>query len=94
MKYSDLLKQAKEMNINIYSLMVAYTLESVLDHELCENDFDKVCNFIENIALKCDCVNLDDLCNTANRLLFESKISVEELLKMPKWDYLEQCYIY
>ena len=92
--YKNLLLKAKENNINVYSLMVAYSLDSVLQNELCENDFDKVCNFIENIALKCDSVNLDDLCNTVNRLLFESKISVEELLEMPKWDYLNQCYIY
>lgn len=95
MKYNDLLKQANKMNIDIYSLFIAYTLDCILEENLSETrteEFNRLCGFIENIVLKCDNVDLDEICSTVNRLIFTEQMKIDDLLQMNKWDFLQLCY--
>lgn len=94
--YLELLKKAKENKIDIYSLMVAYTLECNLTDEIEEENFNKLCSFIETASLKTSAFSLDEICNSINRLIFnkdeEERIIIDELLKMNIWKFLEKCY--
>lgn len=55
MYYTNLLKQAKEQNVDIASLNMAYEVECALDEqEVPEEHFETICNHAYNLWLKLD----------------------------------------
>jgi hypothetical protein len=90
MDYKRLLEIAKENQISVLSLNVAYEVNATLNITLQKVDFNKLCDYLEYIYLKADETPLEHIVMYARDLLEIEKKSIEEIITINKWDYLEQ----
>ena len=88
MTYREQLNKVRDLGIAICDLEVANELDAVLDFEYTEEEFESLCAFGVEIYLKAEKMTTDAIAYCINDLVEEEGKTVEEILKMNKWDFI------
>lgn len=88
MTYKEQLNKARDLGISICDLEIANELDAVLDFEYTEKEFESLCAFGVEIYLKAEKMTTDAIAYCINDLVNEKGKTVEEILKMNKWDFI------
>ena len=88
MTYREQLNKVRDLGISICDLEIANELDAVLDFEYTEEEFESLCAFSVEIYLKAEKMTTDAIAYCINDLVEEEGKTVEEILKMHKWDFI------
>ena len=88
MTYREQLNKVRDLGISICDLEIANELDAVLDFEYTEEEFEDLCAFGVEIYLKAEKMTTDAIAYCINDLVNEEGKTVEEILKMNKWDFI------
>lgn len=88
MTYREQLNKVRDLGISICDLEIANELDAVLDFEYTEEEFESLCAFSVEIYLKAEKMTTDAIAYCINDLVEEEGKTVEEILKMNKWDFI------
>ena len=88
MTYREQLNKVRDLGISICDLEIANELDAVLDFEYTEEEFESLCAFGVEIYLKAEKMTTDAIAYCINDLVEEESKTVEEILKMNKWDFI------
>ena len=88
MTYREQLNKVRDLGISICDLEIADELDAVLDFEYTEEEFESLCAFSVEIYLKAEKMTTDAIAYCINDLVNEEGKTVEEILKMNKWDFI------
>lgn len=88
MTHREQLNKVRDLGISICDLEIANELDAVLDFEYTEEEFEDLCAFGVEIYLKAEKMTTDAIAYCINDLVEEEGKTVEEILKMNKWDFI------
>ena len=88
MTHREQLNKVRDLGISICDLEIANELDAVLDFEYTEEEFEDLCAFGVEIYLKAEKMTTDAIAYCINDLVNEEGKTVEEILKMNKWDFI------
>ena len=91
MTYREQLNKVRDLGISICDLEIANELDAVLDFEYTEEEFESLCAFSVEIYLKAEKMTTDAIAYCINDLVEEKGKTVEEILKMNKWDFIDKA---
>ena len=91
MTYREQLNKVNELGISISDLEVANELDAVLDFDYTEDEFERLCAFGVRIYLKAEEMTTDAIAYCINDLVNEEGKTVEEILEMDKWDFIDKA---
>ena len=91
MTYREQLNKVRDLGIAICDLEIANELDAVLDFEYTEEEFESLCDFSVEIYLKAEKMTTDAIAYCINDLVEEKGKTVEEILKMNKWDFIDKA---
>ena len=91
MTYREQLNKVRDLGISICDLEIANELDAVLDFEYTEEEFESLCAFSVEIYLKAEKMTTDAIAYCINDLVEEEGKTVEEILKMNKWDFINKA---
>ena len=91
MTYREKLNKVRDLEISICDLEIANELDAVLDFEHTEEEFEDLCAFGVEIYLKAEMMTTDAIAYCINDLVEEKGKTVEEILKMNKWDFIDKA---
>ena len=66
-------------------------LNAVLDFDYTEDEFESLCAFGVRIYLKAETMTTDAIAYCINDLVNEDGKTIEEILKMDKWDFIKKA---
>ena len=90
MTYREQLNKVNELGISICNLEVANELDAVLDFDYTEEEFESLCAFGVRIYLKAETMTTA-IAYCINDLVNEEGKTVEEILEMDKWDFIDKA---
>lgn len=73
---------------------VANELDAVLDFEYTEEEFESLCAFSVEVYLDAETMTTNAIAHCINDLVNEEGKTVEEILKMDKWDFIDEASNY
>lgn len=88
MTHREQLNKVRDLGISICDLEIENELDAVLDFEYTEEEFEDLCTFSVEIYLKAEKMTTDAIAYCINDLVEEEGKTVEEILKMNKWDFI------
>ena len=88
MTHREQLNKVRDLGISICDLEIENELDAVLDFEYTEEEFEDLCAFGVEIYLKAEKMTTDAIAYCINDLVEEEGKTVEEILKMNKWDFI------
>ena len=91
MTYREQLDKVRDLEISICDLEIANELDAVLDFDYTEEEFEDLCAFGVEIYLKAEKMTTDAIAYCINDLVNECGKTVEEILKMNKWDFIAKA---
>ena len=91
MTYREQLNKVNELGISICDLEVANELDAVLDFDYTEDEFESLCAFGVRIYLKAETMTTDAIAYCINDLVNEDGKTVEEILEMDKYDFIDKA---
>ena len=91
MPHREQINKGSDWGISICDLEVENELDAVLDFEYTEEEFESLCDFSVEIYLKAEKMTTDAIAYCINDLVEEEGKTVEEILKMNKWDFIEKA---
>ena len=91
MTYREQLNKLKELGITPTSIEVGNSCDCIFDFDYSDEEFEKLCNFAEEMYLKADVMTTDAVANCINDLVNEEGKTVEEILEMDKWDFIDKA---
>lgn len=91
MTYREQLNKVRDLGISICDLEIANELDAVLDFEYTEEEFESLCAFGVEIYLKAEKMTTDAIAYCINDLANECGKTVEEILEMDKWDFIDKA---
>ena len=94
MTYREQLNKVNELGISICDLEVANELDAVLDFNYTENEFENLCAFGVEIRRKAETMTANAIACCINDLVNEEGETIEEILKMDKWDFISEANNY
>ena len=93
MTYREQLNKLEELGITPTSIEVGNSCDCIFDFDYSDEEFEKLCNFAEEMYLKADVMTTDAVAKCINQLVEDGK-TVEEILKMDKWDFIDKASNY
>lgn len=94
MTYREQLNKLEELGITPTSIEVGNSCDCIFDFDYSDEEFDKLCNFAERMYLKADVMTTDAVAKCINDLVNEDGKTVEEILEMDKWDFIDKASNY
>ena len=94
MTYREKLNKFEELGITLTSIEVANSCDCIFDFDYSDEEFEKLCNFAEEMYLKADVMTTDAVAKCINDMVNEDGKTVEEILKMDKWDFIVKASNY
>ena len=91
MTYREQLNKVRDLGISICDLEIADELDAVLDFEYTEEEFESLCDFSVEIYLKAEKMTTDAIAYCINDLVHDEGKPVEQILKMNKWDFIDNA---
>lgn len=93
MTYREQLNKLEELGITPTSIEVGNSCDCIFDFNYSDEEFEKLCNFAEEMYLKADVMTTDAVAKCINQLVEDGK-TVEEILEMDKWDFIDKASNY
>ena len=94
MTYREQLNKLEELGITPTSIEVGNSCDCIFDFDYSDEEFEKLCNFAEEMYLKADVMTTDAVAKCINDLVNEDGKTVEEILEMDKWDFIGRASNY
>lgn len=94
MTYREQLNKLEELGITPTSIEVGNSCDCIFDFNYSDEEFEKLCNFAEVMYLKADVMTTDAVAKCINDLVNEDGKTVEEILEMDKWDFIDKASYY
>ena len=94
MTYREQLNKLEELGITPTSIEVGNSCDCIFEFNYSDEEFEKLCNFAEEMYLKADVMTTDAVAKYINDLVNEDGKTVEEILKMDKWDFIVKASNY
>lgn len=94
MTYREQLNKLEELGITPTSIEVGNSCDCIFDFDYSDEEFEKLCNFAEEMYLKADVMTTDAVAKCINDLVNEDGKTVEEILEMDKWDFINKASNY
>lgn len=91
MTYREQLNKVRDLGISICDLKIANELDAVLDFEYTEEEFESLCAFSVEVYLDAKTMTTDAIARCINDLVDEEGKTVEEILEMDKWDFIDEA---
>lgn len=91
MTYREQLNKVRDLGISICDLEIANELDAVLSFKYTEEEFEDLCAFGVEIYLKAEKMTTDAIAYCIDDLVEEEGETVEEILKMNKWDFIAKA---
>ena len=94
MTYREQLNKLEELGITPTSIEIGNSCDCIFDFNYSDEEFEKLCNFAEEMYLKADVMTTDAIAYCINDLVNEEGKTVEKILKMDKWDFIDKASNY
>ena len=94
MTYREQLNKLEELGITPTSIEIGNSCDCIFDFNYSDEEFEKLCNFAEEMYLKADVMTTDAVAKCINDLVNEEGKTVEEILEMDKWDFIGRASNY
>lgn len=91
MTYREQLNKVRNLGISICDLEIANELDAVLDFEYTEEEFESLCAFSVEAYLDAEAMTTNAIARCINDLVDEEGKTVEEILEMDKWDFIDEA---
>ena len=91
MTYREQLNKLEELGITPTSIEIGNSCDCIFDFNYSDEEFEKLCNFAEEMYLKADVMTTDAVACCINDLVNEEGKTVEEILEMDKWDFIDKA---
>lgn len=91
MTYREQLNKLEELGITPTSVEIANSCDCIFEFNYSDEEFEKLCNFAERMYLKADVMTTDAVAKCINDLVNEDGKTVEEILEMDKWDFINKA---
>ena len=91
MTYRESLNKLEELGITPTSVEIANSCDCIFDFDYSDEEFEKLCNFAEEMYLKADVMTTDAVAKYINNLVNEDGKTVEEILEMDKWYFIDKA---
>lgn len=94
MTYREQLNKLEELGITPTSIEIANSCDCIFDFDYSDEEFEKLCNFAEEMYLKAYVMTTDAVAKCINDLVNEDGKTVEEILEMAKFDFIDKASNY
>ena len=94
MTYREQLNKLEELGITPTSIEIGNSCDCIFDFDYSDEEFEKLCNFAEEMYLKADVMTTDAVAKCINDLVNEDGKTVEEILEMDKWYFIDKASNY
>ena len=91
MTYRESLNKLEELGITPTSVEIANSCDCIFEFNYSDEEFEKLCNFAERMYLKADDLTTSAIACCINELVNEKGKTVEEILEMDKWDFIDKA---
>ena len=94
MTYREQLNKLEELGITPTNIEIANSCDCIFDFDYSDEEFEKLCNFAERMYLEAYVMTTDAVAKCINDLVNEDGKTVEEILEMDKWDFIDKASNY
>ena len=93
MTYREQLNKLEELGITPTSIEIGNSCDCIFDFDYSDEEFEKLCRFAERMYLEANVMTTVAVAKCINQLVEDGK-TVEEILKMDKWDFIDKASNY
>ena len=93
MTYREQLNKLEELGITPTSIEVGNSCDCIFDFDYSDEEFEKLCRFAERMYLEANVMTTVAVAKCINQLVEDGK-TVEEILEMDKWDFINKASNY
>ena len=93
MTYREKLNKLEELGITPTSIEIGNSCDCIFDFDYSDEEFEKLCRFAERMYLEANVMTTVAVAKCINQLVEDGK-TVEEILKMDKWDFIDKASNY
>ena len=93
MTYREKLNKLEELGITPTSIEIGNSCDCIFDFNYSDEEFEKLCRFAERMYLEANVMTTVAVAKCINQLVEDGK-TVEEILKMDKWDFIVKASNY
>ena len=93
MTYRESLNKLEELGITPTSIEIANSCDCIFDFDYSDEEFEKLCRFAERMYLEANVMTTVAVAKCINQLVEDGK-TVEEILEMDKWDFIDKASNY
>ena len=93
MTYREKLNKLEELGITPTSIEVGNSCDCIFDFDYSDEEFEKLCRFAERMYLEANVMTTVAVAKCINQLVEDGK-TVEEILEMDKWDFIDKASNY
>lgn len=94
MTYREKLRTINRLGIDICDLIIADELDSVLEFNYTDKEFEDLCKFSKNIYLEAESLTPNAIAKCINDLVNEEDKTVKEILTMDRWNFIGKASNY
>lgn len=94
MTYREQLNKLEELGITPTNIEIANSCDCIFDFDYSDEEFEKLCNFAERMYLEAYVMTTDAVAKCINDLVNEDGKTVEEILEMDKFDFIDKASNY
>ena len=94
MTYREQLNKLEELGITPTSIEIGNSCDCIFDFNYSDEEFEKLCRFAERMYVEADVMTTDAVAKYINALVNEDGKTVEEILEMDKWDFIDKASNY
>ena len=93
MTYREQLNKLEELGITPTSIEIGNSCDCIFDFDYSDEEFEKLCRFAERMYLEANVMTTVAVAKCINQLVEDGK-TVEEILEMDKWDFIDKASNY
>ena len=93
MTYREQLNKLEELGITPTSIEIGNSCDCIFDFNYSDEEFEKLCRFAERMYLEANVMTTVAVAKCINQLVEDGK-TVEEILEMDKWDFIDKASNY
>lgn len=93
MTYREQLNKLEELGITPTSVEIGNSCDCIFDFDYSDEEFEKLCRFAERMYSEANVMTTVAVAKCINQLVEDGK-TVEEILEMDKWDFIDKASNY
>ena len=94
MTYREKLNKLEELGITPTSIEIGNSCDCIFDFDYSDEEFEKLCRFAERMYSEANVMTTVAVAKCINDLVNEDGKTVEEILEMDKWDFIDKASNY